>query len=110
QVLAPAHARRGGLPRRAPAMIEERRAQARAAARARVRRQRQIGAGGLISVVLVAGLVVSGAGRNGAPAPAATSEPPRPAELPMGGRTLLPAYRVVAYYGAPQDEPPGALG
>jgi hypothetical protein len=91
-------------------MIEERRAQARAAARARVRRQRQIGAGGLISVVLVAGLVVSGAGRSDAPAPAATNAPPKPAELPMGGRTLLPAYRVVAYYGAPQDEQLGVLG
>jgi hypothetical protein len=31
-------------------------------------------------------------------------------ELPRGGRTILPDYRVVAYYGAPQDEELGALG
>ncbi|MBE2316842.1 hypothetical protein DVA67_012735 [Solirubrobacter sp. CPCC 204708] len=31
-------------------------------------------------------------------------------ELPRGGRTILPDYRVVAYYGAPQDDELGALG
>ena len=39
--------------------------------------------------------------------PAAT---PKPIELPRGGRTILPDYRVVAYYGAPQDKQLGALG
>ena len=28
---------------------------------------------------------------------------PKPKELPRGGRTILPDFRVVAYYGAPQD-------
>ncbi|MDA0171796.1 hypothetical protein OJ998_22030 [Solirubrobacter taibaiensis] len=31
-------------------------------------------------------------------------------ELPRGGRKILPDYRVVAYYGAPQDDELGALG
>ena len=34
----------------------------------------------------------------------------KPAELPRGGRRILPDYRVVAYYGAPQDSELGALG
>ena len=36
-------------------------------------------------------------------------EPDR-AELPGGGRQIFPARRVVAFYGAPQDEELGALG
>ena len=40
--------------------------------------------------------------------PTPTPEPL--AELPRGGRTILPDYRVVAYYGAPQDRQLGALG
>jgi hypothetical protein len=37
-------------------------------------------------------------------------EPKRPLELPRGGRKLFPHYRVVAYYGAPQNVELGALG
>ena len=33
-----------------------------------------------------------------------------PAELPRGGRKLFPRYRVVGFYGAPQDKELGALG
>ena len=33
-----------------------------------------------------------------------------PIELPRGGRSLLPEYRLVGFYGAPQDEELGALG
>lgn len=33
-----------------------------------------------------------------------------PAELPGGGRQILPAHRVVAYYGAPGDPRLGVLG
>ncbi|MGX6446865.1 hypothetical protein ACVU7I_02175, partial [Patulibacter sp. S7RM1-6] len=36
--------------------------------------------------------------------------PAPPPELPRGGRTLLPDYRVVTFAGAPQDEELGALG
>jgi hypothetical protein len=34
----------------------------------------------------------------------------RPKELPRGGRSIFPRFRVVAYYGAPQDHQLGALG
>jgi hypothetical protein len=47
-----------------------------------------------------------------APAAAAQATPtPKPlAQLPRGGRRIIPNYRVVAYYGAPQDPELGALG
>jgi len=35
---------------------------------------------------------------------------PPPPELPRGGRRLFPDYRVVAFYGAPQDDQLGILG
>lgn len=38
------------------------------------------------------------------------AQPPPPAELPRGGRTLFPRNRIVAYYGAPQSAELGALG
>jgi hypothetical protein len=40
----------------------------------------------------------------------ATPKPKPLVELPRGGRTILPSFRVVAYYGAPQDKQLGALG
>jgi hypothetical protein len=46
---------------------------------------------------------------GGAPAQA-TPTPTPPPELPRGGRRILPDYRVIAYYGAPQDDELGALG
>lgn len=45
---------------------------------------------------------------QGEPTPTPTPEPLP--ELPRGGRKILPDYRVVAYYGAPQDDELGALG
>jgi hypothetical protein len=39
-----------------------------------------------------------------------TPTPEPKAELPRGGRRIIPDFRVVAYYGAPQDEQLGALG
>jgi hypothetical protein len=33
-----------------------------------------------------------------------------PAELPRGGRRIFPAFRVVGFYGAPQDDELGVLG
>ena len=40
------------------------------------------------------------------------SRRPRPGRpsFPRGGRSIFPQHRVVAYYGAPQDEELGALG
>jgi hypothetical protein len=40
----------------------------------------------------------------------ASADKPRPPELPRGGRIVLPRYRLVAYYGAPQHIELGALG
>ncbi len=40
----------------------------------------------------------------------ATPTPEPKAELPRGGRRIIPDFRVVAYYGAPQDRQLGALG
>jgi hypothetical protein len=73
------------------------------------RRRRLVagGAAGLVALLVLAiGLLVAGGGDGG---PEASSEP-RPAELPRGGRTILPGRRVVAFYGAPQDPELGVLG
>jgi hypothetical protein len=80
-------------------------------ARRRVYRQRRLvaaGAAGLIALIVVGIGVLVGAG-GGEDEPEASSEP-RPAELPRGGRTILPDRRVVAFYGAPQDRELGVLG
>jgi len=72
---------------------------------------------GAITAALAAGSATAGAltgagGEEALPAsdaaePAATGGP---AQLPRGGRSIFPPQRVVAYYGAPQDEELGALG
>ena len=60
------------------------------------------------------GLAVAAAGggeEEAAPAAQrAVATPAPPPELPGGGRRLFPDKRVVAYYGAPQDDELGALG
>jgi hypothetical protein len=82
----------------------------RADARRRVYRRRRLVAGGAAGfvalLVLAIGLLIAGGGEDG---PEASPEP-RPAELPRGGRTILPGKRVVAFYGAPQDRELGVLG
>ncbi len=73
------------------------------------RRRRLVAAGvaGLVALLLVAGGLVAFGG-DGDDEPEARSE--KRAALPRGGRTILPDYRVVAYYGAPQDDELGVLG
>jgi hypothetical protein len=86
-------------------------------------RQRRIAAIVALAVVaaLLVFLVTRLTGSDAAEAPRAAGgaeaeqgEPtptPEPLpELPRGGRTIIPDYRVVAYYGAPQDDELGALG
>jgi hypothetical protein len=84
-----------------------------------VYRRRRLGALGVLAAAaaLAGAAVGAGGGAHGpgaAAGPAAdTAAPPkpkRPAELPLGGRTIFPHYRVVAYYGAPQAHALGALG
>ncbi len=56
---------------------------------------------------------LTGAGGGSTPPRSQAEEPaatPEPAELPRGGRAIFPRHRVVAYYGAPQDDELGALG
>jgi hypothetical protein len=86
-----------------------------------VYRRRRLTALALVAVAaVVAVLLVNALGggtstppkpaRDGAAAAPAGTPAPKPKELPRGGRTILPDFRVVAYYGAPQDRQLGALG
>ena len=74
----------------------------------RRRRLTAAGVGGLVVVLLVGGGLLAFGG-DGDDEPEASPEQ-RPASLPRGGRTILPDFRVVAYYGAPQDDELGILG
>jgi hypothetical protein len=82
---------------------------------ARVHRQRRLAAlGVLLALVAIALIVLLRAGDGDRTAAQEAQQradaPAKPAELPRGGRRLLPDFRVVAYYGAPQDAQLGALG
>ncbi|MEA2142580.1 MAG: hypothetical protein QOI64_1010 [Solirubrobacteraceae bacterium] len=78
------------------------------------RRRRLLALAGLACVVLACVLAVrscgggqaEGTGGDAQPAEAAVSN----AALPGGGRRIFPDYRVVGFYGAPQDRQLGALG
>ena len=74
-----------------------------------VRRRRAVALAGvvLLAVVVVLVAVLSGGGHSGSGADAAQKAPP---QLPRGGRRIFPRYRVVAFYGAPQDPQLGELG
>ena len=62
---------------------------------------------GLVAFIL--GIVV-GASSGGGDEASEGEETAGPIELPRGGRSLLPEYRLVGFYGAPQDDALGALG
>jgi hypothetical protein len=67
----------------------------------------------LAAVVVVLGgtfVLIGSGGDNDPGRTAAKDKPPALAELPRGGRSILPEFRVVAYYGAPQSRELGALG
>jgi hypothetical protein len=85
-------------------------------------RRRFVALAGLLAVVMVAvaglrgwpasGEEDAGSARAQALAGGAQEQdaPPPPPELPRGGRRLFPDHRIVAFYGAPQDEQLGILG
>ena len=77
------------------------------------RRRRAMAAGALAGLLLVIVLAARSCGgdeaADSASAGSATPAPKR-ATLPGGGRTIFPAHRVVAFYGAPQDSQLGILG
>jgi hypothetical protein len=81
-------------------------------ARRRTIRQRRLALAAVLGVVLLAlaVLVLSGGGSDPEPNAAASDGAPARPELPRGGREILPRYRVVGFYGAPQDDELGALG
>src|SRR5215210_4905550 len=91
-------------------MDDEARRRRREEARRRVIRRRRLVAAvvaGLVVALLVAGglLAFGGGGTSESEA-----EAPKPPSLPRGGRTIVPDFRVIAYYGAPQDDELGILG
>jgi hypothetical protein len=81
---------------------------------ARRRRALAIGAvavAAFVVAILVVRSFTGGAGTHGTTrARAASKPPPPPPQLPRGGFEILPHFRVVAYYGAPQDPELGTLG
>jgi len=93
-------------------MDDDVRRRRRVEARRRMYRRRRLAAAGIAGAVVLlllvgGGLVAFGGGDDGEPR---ARPEPRPAALPRGGRTILPDFRVVAYYGAPQDDELGILG
>jgi hypothetical protein len=82
---------------------------------ARVVRQRRLAALGVVLALGAIALIVLLLDGDGDSTAARETQqradaPARQAELPRGGRHLLPDFRIVAYYGAPQDTRLGALG
>jgi hypothetical protein len=68
-------------------------------------------AGVVALVVGVSMLLGGGAGSESNTAEAETeTDAAKPPELPRGGRTIFPRFRVVGFYGAPQDDELGELG
>ena len=66
---------------------------------------------GLVGVVGATALLLGNGSSDGEAQRAATdAQEPKPPELPRGGVSVLPEYRVVAFYGAPQSRELGALG
>jgi hypothetical protein len=66
----------------------------------------------VLALVILGTAVLIGSG-DGEPRRAVADDaavPPPPPELPRGGRSILPEFRVVAFYGAPQSRELGALG
>jgi hypothetical protein len=78
-----------------------------------VYRRRRLAAVGVVAAVgacaFAVGTTLTGGGDEGSQAATAPAGPPPP-ELPGGGRTLFPDKRIVAFYGAPQDDGLGTLG
>lgn len=72
----------------------------------RRRRLAAIGAALLAAVAFIAGIVAGAGGDDGN----GSASAPATVELPRGGTELLPRYRMVGFYGAPQDEALGTLG
>jgi hypothetical protein len=80
--------------------------------RRRTARRRRL-AGGVAVLAIAGGLVLWGSTFAGSGDDGRESEQEAeaaPPELPRGGRRIFPDWRVVAFYGAPQDQELGVLG
>jgi hypothetical protein len=84
-----------------------------------VYRRRRLAALGVLAAAAALGGVAVGAGdgsrgdtteRAAKTTANGQSPPPKPTELPLGGREIFPRFRVVGFYGAPQSHELGALG
>ena len=76
-------------------------------------RRRRIAALLAVAVPILLLAIVLGTGGDDEPGDGAeqtAAEGPARPELPRGGRRLFPEHRLVAFYGAPQNEELGALG
>src|SRR3954447_1085105 len=74
------------------------------------RRRRLTALGIAAGVVVVAVVLIGSCGSEDRPAAAKNAKKKLVPFLPRGGRRIFPDYRVVAYYGAPQDKQLGELG
>jgi hypothetical protein len=61
-------------------------------------------------VALIGAVALLGGGDDRGPQPEPKRAGAAAPELPRGGRSILPRFQVVAYYGAPQSDELGALG
>ena len=78
--------------------------------RARVRRRRAVALAAAAGVLLLVLAIASLAGGGGGEGQRAGADRPPPPELPRGGRSIFPEFRVVGFAGAPQAEELGELG
>jgi hypothetical protein len=87
-----------------------RRAQARRRAQIQRRRIVALSCAGALLLILVLALASLGGDEGRAGDGGSGVAPKPPPELPRGGRSIFPEFRVVAFAGAPQAEALGALG
>jgi hypothetical protein len=74
------------------------------------RRRRLTALGVAAALVVLAILLIGSCGSEEGPADARKRSRPLLVNLPRGGRRIFPEFRVVAFYGAPQDRQLGELG
>jgi hypothetical protein len=78
---------------------------------AAVYRRRRLAALGIVAALVVLAIVLIGScGSDEKPAAAQKRKASLIVNLPRGGRRIFPEFRVVAFYGAPQDKQLGELG
>src|SRR5258705_2246412 len=74
------------------------------------RRRRLTALGAVAGLVILTIVLIGSCGSDQKPASANKAKAPLIVNLPRGGRRIFPDFRVVAFYGAPQDRQLGELG